>query len=106
MNKTNRQEVYLIVLNAGDDGISTPSISDRLGVPTRITQQHLWRLAKSGSVVNLAAAGGAEAGLWVATQIDYGGVRDVSDVEQRWLQPGQYRVEIPPVANSVWALAR
>lgn len=105
-NKTNKHEVYILVVEAGKKGAEVSAMARLLGVTRGVVQQHLWRLAKAGSIVNKAPGGGASEGCWVALTDPYDGAKDVSEMDQRWLRPGQYHVEIPRAPNSVWALAR
>lgn len=104
--QTNKHEVFILVAEAEDRGITTTRLADLLGVKRTVLLQHLWRLSKAGSVENRNPSGGDAEGLWVALDTPYAGVRDVSDVDQRWLKSGEYKVEVPRCPASVWGLAR
>lgn len=104
--QTNKHEVFILVAETGKAGVTTTRLADLLGVNRTVLLQHLWRLAKAGSVKNLNPVGGGGEGVWVALGTPYAGVRDVSDVDQRWLKAGEYRVEVPQGPTSVWGLAR
>lgn len=99
-----REQVYLMVAMAGEDGTSATDIADKLGVDRETVRRHLGRLSVVGQVVNVNKDKLGLPALWKALEVPI--EKDELPVRRTWLPPGEWRVAPIRGPVCVWDLGR